>query len=136
MLESAEYRFFAELSGACTEARLAFAQRAGMSAPRLRVLMRLWRNGESGHSDLRRALSLDGATVTRLVKQFESDGLVTRRLDPADNRYTLTRLTPAGERAAGVLDQAHQAYLVQLLESVSAQERETSCPPCGGCAPT
>jgi DNA-binding MarR family transcriptional regulator len=57
-----------------------------MSSPRLQVLIRLWRDGETSHSDLRQALSLDGASVTRLIKEFEAEGMVSRRIDPADNR--------------------------------------------------
>ncbi|MCW2859651.1 MAG: MarR family transcriptional regulator [Actinoallomurus sp.] len=123
-VETPEDRFFRELGGAYAEIRQAFAQHVGMSAPRLQVLMRLWWNGETSHSDLRQALSLDGASVTRLIKEFEAEGMVSRRLDPADNRYTLARLTPAGERAAADLERSHQAYQVRLLDGVTAQEQE------------
>ena len=95
-----------------------------MSAQRLQVLMRLWKGGETSHSELRRALSLDGAIVTRLIKEFEAEGLVRRRLDPGDNRYTLARLTAAGERAAADLDRSHQTYQNQLLGGVSPQQQK------------
>jgi MarR family transcriptional regulator, transcriptional regulator for hemolysin len=95
-----------------------------MSAQRVQILIRLRREGETSHSDLRQALGIDGASVTRLVKELEAEGLVGRRLDPADNRYTLAALTPAGERAAADLEQAHQAYQERLLDGVTAQEQE------------
>ncbi|GAA4230731.1 DNA-binding MarR family transcriptional regulator [Streptosporangium album] len=124
-METPEDRFFGELGGAYAEIRQAFARHVGMSAPRLRVLMRLWRDGETSHSDLRRILSLDGASVTRLIKEFEAEGLVSRRIDPADNRYTLANLTPAGAQAAAELARSHQAYQVRLLDGVTAEEQET-----------
>ena len=80
--------------------------------------------GATSHSDLRQALSLDGASVTRLIKEFEAEGMVSRRIDPADNRYTLARLTPAGERAAADLEHSHQAYQLRLLDGVTTQEQE------------
>jgi DNA-binding MarR family transcriptional regulator len=123
-VETPEDRFFRELGGGYAEIRQAFARHVGMSSPRLQVLMRLWRNGETSHSDLRQALSLDGASVTRLIKEFEAEGMVSRRIDPADNRYTLASLTPVGERAAADLEQSHQAYQVRLLDGVTAQEQE------------
>ena len=84
----------------------------------------LLRNGETGHSELRRVLSLDGVSVTRLIKEFEADGMAVRRLDPADNRYTLARLTPAGERAAADLARSHHAYQARLLDGVTEEDRE------------
>ncbi|MEW9550601.1 MarR family winged helix-turn-helix transcriptional regulator [Nonomuraea sp. NPDC050783] len=122
--ETDEDRFFRELGGICTELRQAFPRHVGMSPHRVQVLIRLRREGETSHSDLRRALGLDGATVTRLVKEFEAEGLAARRLDPADNRYTLAALTPEGERAAAELERAHQAYQERLLAGVTSRERE------------
>jgi DNA-binding MarR family transcriptional regulator len=126
MLETPEDRFFTELAATYAKVRQAFARHVGMSGPRVQLLMRLWRSGETSHSDLRRLLSLDGASVTRLIKEFEVEGMITRRIDPDDNRYTLARLTAAGERAAAELAQAHQAYQVRLLDGVTSQEREST----------
>jgi DNA-binding MarR family transcriptional regulator len=123
-VETPEDRFFRELGAAYAEIRQAFARHVGMSSPRLLVLMQLWRNGETSHSNLRQVLSLDGASVTRLIKEFETEGMVSRRIDPGDNRYTLARLTPAGERAAADLEQSHQAYQERLLDGVTTQEQE------------
>ncbi|RSN11863.1 MarR family transcriptional regulator [Nonomuraea sp. WAC 01424] len=95
-----------------------------MSPHRVQVLIRLRRNGETSHSDLRQALGIDGASVTRLVKEFEAEGFVGRRLDPADNRYTLAALTPEGERVAADLERSHQAYQERLLAGATAQQRE------------
>ena len=124
-METAEDRFFRELGGACAELRQSFARHVGISVPRLQVLMRLWRSGETSHSELRHALSLDGASITRLIKEFEVEGMVGRRIDPRDNRYTLARLTPAGEVAAAELERSHQDYQVRLLDGVSPQEQES-----------
>ncbi|MFD8385640.1 MarR family winged helix-turn-helix transcriptional regulator [Streptomyces sp. NPDC059679] len=122
--ETSEDRFFRELGGACAELRQAFARHVGMSAQRVQILIRLRREGETSHSDLRQALGVDGASVTRLVKELEAEGLAGRRLDPADNRYTLAALTPAGERMAADLERSHQAYQERLLGGVTAQEQE------------
>ncbi|WP_228640169.1 MarR family winged helix-turn-helix transcriptional regulator [Microtetraspora sp. AC03309] len=119
-----EDRFFRELGGACAELRQAFARHVGMSAHRVQVLVRLWREGETSHSELRQALGIDGASVTRLVKDLEGEGLAGRRVDPLDNRYTLAALTPVGERVAAELDRSHQAYQERLLDGVTTQEQE------------
>ncbi|MEZ7124832.1 MarR family winged helix-turn-helix transcriptional regulator [Nonomuraea sp. AD125B] len=116
--------FFRELGGAWAELRQAFPRHIGMSPQRVQLLIRLWRDGETSHNDLRHTLGIDGASVTRLVKEFEADGLISRRLDPADNRYTLAALTPAGERAAAELERAHQSYQERLLAGITAQQQE------------
>lgn len=123
--ETPEDAFFRELGGACAELRQAFARHVGMSPQRVQVLVRLRRAGETSHRDLRRALGIDGASITRLVKEFEAEGLVGRRLDPADNRYTLAALTPTGVRVADDLVRAHQAYQERLLDGVTARDRQT-----------
>jgi len=122
--ETSEDTFFRELGGICTGLRQAFARHVGASAHRVHTLVRLRREGETSHSDLRQALAIDGASVTRLIKDLEAEGLVGRRLDPTDNRYTLARLTRAGERAATDLERTHQVYQERLLNGVSAQEQE------------
>ncbi|MFI6921021.1 MarR family winged helix-turn-helix transcriptional regulator [Nonomuraea spiralis] len=122
--ETSEDKFFRELGGVCADLRQAFARHVGMSPHRVQVLIRLRRNGETSHSDLRQALGIDGASVTRLVKEFEAEGFVGRRLDPADNRYTLAALTPEGERVAADLERSHQAYQERLLAGATAQQRE------------
>lgn len=122
--ETSEDTFFRELGTTYTELRQAFARHVGMSPSRVQVLVRLWRDGETSHSDLRQVLGIDGASVTRLVKEFEAEGLVSRRLDPADNRYTLAALTPDGERVAADLERSHQTYQEQLLDGVSIQQQK------------
>ncbi|MER5755228.1 hypothetical protein [Streptomyces sp. NPDC002088] len=57
------------------------------------------------------------------MKEFESEGLVTRRMNPEDNRYVLAQLTPAGERTAADLDQRHQEYQRRLLDGITVDEQ-------------
>ncbi|MYS84627.1 MarR family winged helix-turn-helix transcriptional regulator [Embleya scabrispora] len=125
-METPEDGFFRVLADAHAEARQAFARHVGMSESRLRLLMWLRNNGETSHSDLRQSLSLDGATVTRLVEQFEARGAVGCRVDPRNNHYTLARPTPAGESTAAELARAHRVYMERLLHGVTPQERQTA----------
>ena len=64
------------------------------------LFMQLLTEKELSQAELQRRLGVDGAVVTRLVKQLESDGLVIRRPDPADNRFTLVALTEKAARLA------------------------------------
>jgi DNA-binding MarR family transcriptional regulator len=111
------------LSLACTEARKTFAQQVGLSAARMQLLMFVWRREEVSHAALQDHLSLDGATITRLVKQFESESLLNRRIDPHDNRFMLVALTPSGQQTVADLRAAHDTFQNQVLDGVSDEEQ-------------
>jgi DNA-binding MarR family transcriptional regulator len=117
-----EEMLLAQLSLTCTEAKYAFAQHIGMSQTRLQLLM-LLSHGESSHAVLQQRLFLDGATLTRQVKQFEAEGVVSRRLDPQDNRYTLVSLTASGQQMAAGLITAYQTFQTRLLDDISTEEQ-------------
>jgi DNA-binding MarR family transcriptional regulator len=68
----------------------------GLPWARLRLLSLVYRAGEVSQAELQRRLDIDGAAITRHVKQLEAEGLITRRPDPADNRLTLVALTSRG----------------------------------------
>jgi DNA-binding MarR family transcriptional regulator len=116
--------FFAEFASTDAALRQAFAEHVGLSAGRVQVLVRLSREGQLRHSDLRERLGVDGATITRLVKRLESDGLLRREPDPVDNRYTLAVLTPTGKRTAAQVEQAHALFQQQLLAGVTSCDRQ------------
>jgi DNA-binding MarR family transcriptional regulator len=122
--ETAEDVFFREVAEAAARLRQGFARSVGMSPQRAQILVRLRRGGETSHSDLRQALGVDSATITRLVKELERDGLVARRQHPSDNRYTLATLTAAGTRHATDLERRHQVYQERLLHGISRRDQE------------
>jgi DNA-binding MarR family transcriptional regulator len=122
---SLEDTLFQELAAACTETRRSFDRQVGMSQARRQLLAVLLEEGEVSHARLHRQLRIDGATITRLVKRMESEGLVARRLDPADNRFTLASLTPAGERRVAELRAAHRTFQDRLLAGIDSGQQQT-----------
>jgi len=118
--------FFYEFGAAALELQQAFTRQVGFSWPRVRILLWLRSEGETRHSELRRRLGADGATVTRLVKQFESEGLLSRRPDPADNRYTLAVLTEGGQAAADEVERSHRRFQQQLLAGIDERDRQAA----------
>jgi DNA-binding MarR family transcriptional regulator len=121
-----EDTFFEQLSYACSEARQAYGQYIGISQARLQLLTTLAQQSEISHAALQQRLAVDGATITRLVKQFEAEGIVSRRLDPQDNRYTLVTLTPAGRQIVAGLKETHATFQLILLEGISREELEVT----------
>lgn len=123
-MDALEDAFFQELALACSEVKQSFDQYVGMSQARRQLLILLSQKGEVSHAALQQQLSLDGATITRLVKQFEAEGAVSRRLDPQDNRYTLVSLTNSGQRIVAELSSAHRAFQTRLLSGITREEQE------------
>jgi DNA-binding MarR family transcriptional regulator len=123
-METLEDLLFQQLAHACSEAKQNFAQYIGMSQARYQLLTLLARQGEISHAAIQQHLLLDGATVTRLVKQFEAEGAVSRRLDPQNNRYTLVSLTPAGQQVVAEISATHKEFQMRLLDGITREEQE------------
>lgn len=123
-MDTLEDTLFQQLAYACSETRQAFDQQIGMSQPRRQLLALVAREGEISHAALQRELALDGAIITRLVKQFEGEGALNRRLDPQDNRYTLVSLTASGQQIVAGLSEAHSQFQTRLLAGIPREEQE------------
>src|SRR5260221_11080501 len=123
-MDALEDTLFRQLASACSESRQAFDQHIGMSQLRRQLLTLLSEIGEISHAALQQQLAVDGATITRLVKQFESEGVLSRRLDPQENRYTLVSLTASGQQMIAKLQAAHSAFQTRLLDGITREEQE------------
>ena len=116
--------FLLEQGALLRAAKGAFQRRVGISDSRLHTLGMLYRHGEMSQNELQRRLDVDGAAVTRQVKQLESEGLLSRRADPADNRFTLVTLTDAGRADLREVARAAREFIAEALEGVSAEDLE------------
>ncbi|MBE3560627.1 MAG: MarR family transcriptional regulator [Ktedonobacteraceae bacterium] len=100
----------------------AFSQQMGMSFSRLLVLHELWHTGEISQTELASRLSMEGPLLTRFAKQMEAAGLITRRVDPHDNRFTLVSLASAGKLTLEEIGTHADTFEAGLLEGVSKEE--------------
>ena len=123
-MTSLQDTLFQELANAGSEARRAFSLTTGTSERRRQLLPLLLEHGEVSHDALKRRLGVDGATVTRLVKQLESEAAVNRRLDPTDNRFTLVSLTESGRQMAVELHEARRQFQRRLLAGVNREDQK------------
>ncbi|GCE08544.1 MarR family winged helix-turn-helix transcriptional regulator [Dictyobacter aurantiacus] len=106
------------------QARL-YERHVGMSQSRQMLLLELKQNGELSQAELVQRLGMEGTLVTRFVKQMEGSGLLTRRSDPHDNRFTLVTLTPAGEQIARQMADFTHMLEAQILEGLDEEMRVT-----------
>lgn len=85
-----------------------------------RVIFELAQQEKTEVAHVRQALDLDAGYVSRILAQFEADGLITRERSARDGRRQVVRLTKSGREAFATLDtrsaDAIQAQLAPLTE--------------------
>jgi DNA-binding MarR family transcriptional regulator len=70
--------------------------RSGVTPSQLSALSTLDRHGAMRLADLANHEGIARSTITRIVRQLEDSGLVTRQPDPSDGRGAIAALSPAG----------------------------------------
>jgi DNA-binding MarR family transcriptional regulator len=100
-----------------------------LTYPQYLVMLVLWAEDGLTVSQVGEKLSLDSGTLTPLLKRLESQGLVQRLRDAADERRVRLQLTPAGRalkaRAAKVPQAVVRATGCSLEELASLTRRLT-----------
>jgi DNA-binding MarR family transcriptional regulator/predicted GNAT family acetyltransferase len=82
----------------------------------LRVLYELAHRDAPTAADIVRALGLDAGYLSRILRRFESQGLVARSPSPADARQSLLRLTRKGRAALAPVEARARGAVESLLE--------------------
>lgn len=86
----------------------------GLTHPRYLVMLALWEHDPRTGRELATLLQLDPGTLTPLLKRLESDGLITRRRDPANERTLAVTLTPAGRALRAHAERIPPAIIARL----------------------
>lgn len=96
---------------------------AGGSMPVWLVLLNLkMRRQVANQRELAGAVGIREATLTHHLNAMESDGLLTRRRDPANRRVHVVELTEDGEAAFARLRDAAVAFDRRLRHGLAAEE--------------
>ena len=116
-------RFFQIVTGAVSDA-LAGEE---ITLPRLAVLVALSeQTGEPGidQNGLAARLGIERARASQLVDELERLGLIDRRVNGADRRARLLRLTPQGESLRARVHPKGLAAQASVLEGLPPADRE------------
>ena len=106
------------------EVRSRLRERFGTTLPRFDLMAQLERHPEGlKMNELSRLLMVTGGNVTAIVDQLEGEGLV-ERLDGADRRAWLVRLTPAGAKSFAEMAREHEEWVVDLFAGLTRKEHE------------
>ena len=95
------------------------------SLTEMRVLYELAHREAPAAADLGRDLGLDAGYLSRILRQFESRGLLARRRSSDDGRQSLLRLTKKGHAVFAPLEARQRDNMASLLGRIPAsQQRE------------
>jgi DNA-binding MarR family transcriptional regulator len=89
--------------------------RSGVTPSQLSALSTLDRHGPMRLADLADHEGIARSTITRLVRQLEEAGLITRNADPQDGRCTIAALAPKGRDLLRDARGRAQAFLVERI---------------------
>lgn len=95
----------------------------GLSQSKWTALLYLSRiPGGMTQSDLARMLGIEAPTLTRLVKQLEQAGWVTRHSPPEDARRKMVHLTPKAKRMVVRINAAITQLRAETVGRLSTQQ--------------
>jgi DNA-binding MarR family transcriptional regulator/GNAT superfamily N-acetyltransferase len=93
------------------------------SLTEMRVLYELAYRKAPSAADLGRDLGLDTGYLSRILRRFETRGLIGRIPSPSDGRQRLLRLTKKGRAAFAPLEARARVEAAALLGQLAAQEQ-------------
>lgn len=99
-----------------------FERCTGISASRYELLSQLYNTDEINQSTLQKAVNIDGAAITRHLKQLETSGMVIRRRNPDDNRVIFVSLTEEGRKRIVEYRKENKGFVKQMLQDFTTEE--------------
>jgi DNA-binding MarR family transcriptional regulator len=112
-------RFYTRRIGVLDEGHL----QSAYSLAEVRVLYELAQRGQTTAGELCKDLGLDAGYLSRILRRFTRERLLTRRRAAHDRRQTLLSLTVRGLRVFATLNAGASAQVGQLLAPLSASQK-------------
>jgi len=88
-----------------------------------RVLYEIFRNEAPTASDIGRALDLDAGYLSRVLRSFETRGLIRRETSASDGRRSHLALTPRGRKSFAPLERRSQRTTATMLGRLSPADQ-------------
>src|SRR5215475_12091484 len=89
----------------------------------MRVLYELAHRDGLTASDIGRALDLDAGYLSRLLRNFEKRGLISRRTSTKDARQSHLALTPRGHKLFAPMEERSQQQAGSMLDTLDTAQQ-------------
>lgn len=116
-------RFYTVLSGFLNRNYLD----SGYSVTETRILFELKQQEQMSANQLIEMLQLDKSYISRLIRNFEQKGLITRQISSVDRRALNIRLTAEGENETSRLIDITNRKISELIEPLDAEACSRLC---------
>jgi DNA-binding MarR family transcriptional regulator/N-acetylglutamate synthase-like GNAT family acetyltransferase len=113
-------RFYTQRIGVLQEGWL----KSPFSLSELRVLYELSHRDRPAAVEVSRELGLDEGYLSRILRSFEKDGLISRAPSEADGRQSLLALTEKGRKTFAPLDQRTHDEVAAMLGGLSIADQD------------
>jgi len=100
-----------------------FMEKVGMFRGQGLVLCQVVKQNGMTQSEIAEALSVQGATITNMLKKMEDANLITRQRDPQDNRLVRVFATQAGIELEISIAEQLKSLEASILEGVPESDR-------------
>src|SRR5262245_51123606 len=108
----------------CTAARADILAAEGLESRAFSLLAPLGRALGSTQNTLAARMGVDRARVSQLADELEAMGFIDRRVNGADRRARVLRLTPRGEQMRARLQPGVRAAQMRVIAPLSPDDRE------------
>jgi DNA-binding MarR family transcriptional regulator len=95
----------------------------GVTLPQCHLLLEVEEKGETGVTELSKALELDKSTLSRAVDGLWRYGLVSRKTDPGNRRRQVVALTEKGRGKARSINARCDDFYARLFKAIPASKR-------------
>jgi DNA-binding MarR family transcriptional regulator len=101
-----------------------FTRETGLSLAQMNVLMHLYYRGPSEVTNFCEMMQVSPAGASQMIERLVHEGVVERTEGPTDRRVRLVHLTEKGHQVVQDGIAARQAWINQLVTTLSAEEQE------------
>lgn len=105
---------------------ISYARENGLSMSQLGAIFHIHRSGSSGITDLGDNLGVTCSAASQMLERLVQQGLIRRSEDPSDRRVKQVSLADKGLEVLRDSIRAHQDWLVDLSETLTASEKEAT----------
>lgn len=88
------------------------------------VLFTLWRQDGLTQKEISQKLKLRPATITDALKRMEKSGLVVRRQDPKDLRFSHVYLTEKGDKLQSEVEKAFKSFEKECFYGFTPEQED------------
>jgi DNA-binding MarR family transcriptional regulator len=92
------------------------------SLPEVRVMFELYHSRALGASEIITLIDIDKGYLSRILKKFEKNRLVTKIDSPTDKRAAILQLTAKGRKEFEGLNQASEKQIAGILKNLTQKE--------------